>query len=161
VAIATAGGATSLLTVTLTETVAALPAVSVARAETVCAPFATAVVVQVHDQLAVPPAGCQAPPSIETATLATATLSAAVPVSTAEPVSVLPDAGLVIVTVGGVVSGQDLRQEGAVLASAGKAGSAAQSRNNNALRMRGIRRGIGSPIETRPRTVLRAMLEQC
>jgi hypothetical protein len=74
---------------------------SVARAVNVCVPFATPGVFQVYDQLWVPLANTNAPASTLTSTLATALLSAAVPLTTYAPLIVAPDIGAVIVTLGG------------------------------------------------------------
>ena len=78
--------------------------VSVARAARVCKPFNKFCVLRENDQLVVPVAVLQAPPSMLTSTLATATLSAAVPDIKAVPANVEPLVGELSRIVGGVTS---------------------------------------------------------
>lgn len=94
----------TLLTFAWTVLVCELPDVSVALAVTVWVPFGRPLVSQDHDQLEVPVAPCQAPPSICTATDATDALSAAVPATVTVPDTVLAAAGDEMDTDGGVVS---------------------------------------------------------
>src|SRR5882724_10228084 len=77
---------------------------SVARAEMVCRPFGMAAVLSENDQFVVPVAMLQPPLSMLTSTLATATLSLAVPVTETVPATVEPLTGALIATVGGIDS---------------------------------------------------------
>jgi hypothetical protein len=104
---ATVGGVVSVtLLSTLADTlpVVTLPELSVARAVMVWVPLATVVVFHDQDQDVVPVAGCQAPPSTCTATLATDTLSLAVPETETVPPTVAPAAGDVIEIAGATAS---------------------------------------------------------
>ena len=81
-----------------------LPEVSVACAEIVCRPFNIFCVLSENDQLVVPVAVTGVPPSTLICTLATAILSAAVPVIDTVPTRVAPLVGKLMDTVGGVKS---------------------------------------------------------
>jgi hypothetical protein len=108
-AIATAGGVVSAFeTVKLTLAVEELPAASVARAVRVCEPSAYSFVSRLELQLVVPCAAAYAPPSTLTATLATWTLSDAVPETAIVPRAVAPAAGAETATDGGEVSARGL-----------------------------------------------------
>ena len=101
----TVGGVVSAST-TSTETVAEgerFPAVSSATTLIACGPAVAMVAARL--QLVVPVATCAAPPSMDTRTSRTATLSDAVPVMSNWPETWAPFVGLTIVTVGGVESG--------------------------------------------------------
>lgn len=106
----TVGGGVALLTETASlKTDETLPAVSVARADSSCDPFAALFVFQDQLQLVVPLAVCQAPPSTEVCTEATASLPAvAEPETETVPEFVDPDPGNEILTVGGVGGGVEL-----------------------------------------------------
>jgi hypothetical protein len=96
------GDGETVATVKLVLAVPALPAASVARAVTVCAPAATFDSDRL--QLLVPPAGCQAPPSSDTATALTPTSSDAVPATVSVAAVVLPEVGVEMARAGAVVS---------------------------------------------------------
>jgi hypothetical protein len=107
--IATVGAVVSavvveLLTLTVTALVEALPEASTARAVTVCEPLVTLLVFHDQDQLEVPDAACQEPPSTWTDTLASDVLSDAEPATATVPATVEAFAGVLISTLGGVVS---------------------------------------------------------
>jgi hypothetical protein len=91
-------------TLTVLEVVPMLPAASTARTARECCPLLTPLVLHDHDQEAVPAAEVQAPPSIDTCTVVTPTSSVVVPVTLVVPETVLPAAGVLIVTVGAPVS---------------------------------------------------------
>src|SRR5690348_1826140 len=93
-----------LATETDRVTVEMLPEESVARAVRACVPGAEPDADQVHDQLAVPVAVCQAPESTWTSTLETAALSEAVPLMATEPETVAPADGVPKETDGTIVS---------------------------------------------------------
>jgi hypothetical protein len=82
-----------------------LPAASVATALSVCVPFATVVVSHEISYGALVSAAPSGAPSSMNCTLATPTLSLAVALTVIVPATVLPSAGPVIATVGGVASG--------------------------------------------------------
>src|SRR6266850_7129515 len=85
--------------------VVVLPAASRARADSVCAPFATVTVFQLSEYGAVVTSAPSAAPSSRNCTPATATLSDAVADTvTAAPETVAPAAGAVIATDGAVRS---------------------------------------------------------
>src|SRR5829696_1678666 len=94
------GAVVEFETVIETDFVAVTPPESVARAEIVCAPLASAAVFSVADQLCVPVAAAYAPPSTDTSIFDTLTSSDAVPVIAIEPLTVAPESGAVIVTTG-------------------------------------------------------------
>jgi hypothetical protein len=106
----TAGGGVALLTETNSlMTDETLPAVSVVCADSSCDPFAAPLVFQDQLQLVVPLAVCQAPPSTEVCTEATASLPAvAEPETETVPEFVDPEPGEEILTVGGVGGGVEL-----------------------------------------------------
>jgi hypothetical protein len=91
-----------------TELVEALPELSVARAVTVWVPWVRPLADAVH--VLVPEAADQVPPSICTSTRATPALSAAVPPTETVLWTVAPAAGVLILTVGAVVSAVHLRE---------------------------------------------------
>jgi len=96
-------------TVTLSEaTWETFPDVSVDLAEMVWLPFAVVVESQDHDQEAVPEAFCHEPPSTDTCTFATATLSEADPETATVADTVDPAPGEAMETVGATVSGTGL-----------------------------------------------------
>lgn len=100
------GGALWLFTVTVTPAlVAELFDVSVAIARTMCEPLLTDVESHEIEYGDVVSGGPKFVPSIWNCTLATATLSEAFALSVTFPLTVLPETGVVIETVGGVVSG--------------------------------------------------------
>src|SRR5207245_2371462 len=104
----TVGGVVSggvLLTVTVTgEEVVRLPAASRATAVSVCVPLEALVVFQLVDWAAAVSSTPRLSPSGSLSTSTTPTLSEAVDVAVMVPETVEPVAGLLIETVGGVVS---------------------------------------------------------
>src|SRR5436190_1978454 len=100
-----ASGADALATVTGAVTVEeTLPERSTAWAARVWLPLVSADVSQDHDQLAVPVAWLHPPPSTEMRTLATPTLSVALPVTLTVPDTVTPGCGEAMETFGAVAS---------------------------------------------------------
>src|SRR6266540_4001379 len=91
---------TLMVMVDQTET---LPAASVERAATEWAPFESEAVLTLKDHVLVP-AGEKLLPSTRAWTVASRTLSEAVPETIVLPDTVVPDVGSVIATVGGVLS---------------------------------------------------------
>src|SRR5687768_5918102 len=94
----------SASTVTLRVFSWEFPERSVARTVTVCAPSFTVEGFHEKLQLLVPVASAYAPPSIRSSTLATLTLSLAVPVNAVRPVRTAPAAGALMVRLGGAAS---------------------------------------------------------
>jgi hypothetical protein len=110
----------ALLTATLTDAVLALPAASVARTAIVCVPSATLVELHAYVHAVVPFASTYPPPSTDTSIRATDALSDAVPTTETEPDTAAPSAGVVMTTLGFVVSVQRFPHRGAAFAVAGK-----------------------------------------
>jgi hypothetical protein len=99
------GGALFTVTVTGAETGLTLPAASRATAVRVCEPLLAEVVFQDTEYGAAVSSAPRLEPSSLNCTPTTPTLSEALAVTLVVPETVAPEAGAVILTVGGVVSG--------------------------------------------------------
>jgi hypothetical protein len=100
--------ATVLLTLTVTDLLTVLPAASAARAVRVCAPFETVAEFHPSDHDVVPEAALHAPPSTDTDTDTTPTLSELEPATLTWPATVADAAGDEMESVGAVVSVHDV-----------------------------------------------------
>jgi hypothetical protein len=136
-------------TVKLTVAVPVLPALSLARAVTLCAPSPKPA--RAALQLVVPDASCQAPPSTCRLTEATLVLSDAAPETVSDVPVVLPFAGDMMATVGAVASIElaclfafGAADAGAVASSARGRARPAAVRARTEIRTVDCSRGIGT-----------------
>jgi hypothetical protein len=145
-----AGDGDAVETVNVVLAVRELPAASVARAVTVWLPSARPDSGTL--QLAVPDAGCQPPPSTESETALTPTLSEALPRTVRVELVVLPLVGDEIVTEGAVVSvvlwlrGFGAARVGAVAARASGTATEATRRARAGVRTGVAPRGSGTRL---------------